>query len=44
MKKLVFFAVLTASLAMAARNAVQGAGRDLEAAGSAVSDAARDAK
>lgn len=44
MKKLVLFAVLAASFAIAACNTVQGAGRDLEAAGGAVSDAAQDAK
>ncbi|MFO1013280.1 MAG: entericidin A/B family lipoprotein [Caulobacteraceae bacterium] len=44
MKKLVLFAVMAASLAVAACNTVQGVGRDVEAAGGAVSDAAQDAK
>jgi predicted small secreted protein len=44
MRKLVLFAALAASLATAACNTVEGAGRDVSAAGTAVTDTARDAK
>jgi predicted small secreted protein len=44
MRKLVLFAALAASLAAAACNTVEGAGRDVSAAGAAVTDTARDAK
>ncbi len=44
MRKLVIFAALAACLATAACNTVEGAGRDVSAAGSAVTDTARDAK
>ena len=44
MPKLVLFAALAASLAVAACNTVEGVGRDVSAAGAAVADAARDAK
>jgi predicted small secreted protein len=44
MRKLVVLAALAASLAVAACNTVQGAGKDVSAAGDAVTDTARDAK
>ena len=44
MRKFVLFAALAASLAVAACNTIEGVGRDVSAAGSAVADAARDAK
>lgn len=44
MRKLLILAVAAAALTTAACNTVQGLGRDTQAAGAAVSDAARDAK
>ena len=44
MRKVFLFAVLAASMAVAACNTVSGAGKDVESAGSAVTDAAEDAK
>jgi predicted small secreted protein len=44
MRKLAIFAALAATLAIAACNTVEGAGQDVQAAGSAVTDAAQDAK
>jgi predicted small secreted protein len=44
MRKLVLLAAIAASLATAACNTVEGAGKDVSAAGSAVTDTARDAK
>ncbi|MGI4818880.1 MULTISPECIES: entericidin A/B family lipoprotein [unclassified Brevundimonas] len=44
MRKLLILAVAAAALTTAACNTVQGLGRDTQAAGEAVSDAARDAK
>jgi predicted small secreted protein len=44
MRKLVMLVVAAASLAVAACNTVEGAGKDVKAAGDAVSDTARDAK
>ena len=44
MRKLVLFAVLVASMAVAACNTVSGAGKDVSAAGHAVSNTAEDAK
>jgi len=44
MRKLIIFAVLAASLATAACNTVSGAGKDVSAAGHAVSNTAEDAK
>ena len=44
MRKLLILAVAAAALTTAACNTVQGLGRDTQAAGDAVSDAARDAK
>ena len=44
MRKIVVWAALTASLLVAACNTVQGAGKDVTAAGKAVSDTAQDAK
>jgi predicted small secreted protein len=44
MRKLVLFAVMAASMAVAACNTVEGAGRDVSAAGHAVSNTADDAK
>lgn len=44
MRKLVLVLAGFASLAVAACNTVEGAGRDVEAAGEAVSDTAREVK
>ncbi|WP_297803349.1 entericidin A/B family lipoprotein [uncultured Brevundimonas sp.] len=44
MRKILVLAVAAATLATAACNTVQGVGRDAQAAGAAVEDAARDAK
>ena len=44
MRKLFILMVATASLAVAACNTVEGAGRDVSAAGRAVTDTAKDAK
>lgn len=44
MRKLAILAVLAVSLGVAACNTVQGAGKDVSAAGQAVSQTAADAK
>jgi predicted small secreted protein len=44
MRKLVILAALASTLAIAACNTVEGAGQDVQAAGSAVTGAAQDAK
>ena len=44
MRKILVWAALAASVAVAACNTVQGAGKDVSAAGHAVSDTAQDAK
>ena len=44
MRKLVILAALAASMAIAACNTVEGAGKDVSAAGHAVSNTADDAK
>lgn len=44
MRKLVLVLAGAASLAIAACNTVEGAGRDVEAAGEAVADTAREVK
>ena len=44
MRKLIILMVVTAGLAVAACNTVEGAGKDVSSAGKAVSDTARDAK
>lgn len=44
MRKLILLAVIAAGLSTAACNTVAGAGRDVEAAGDAVEDAAEGAK
>ena len=44
MRKVILMAFLAASMAVAACNTVSGAGKDVESAGDAVSDAAEDAK
>jgi predicted small secreted protein len=44
MRKLILMAVLAAGLTVAACNTVEGAGKDVSAAGHAVSDTAQDAK
>lgn len=44
MRKLIILATALASLAIAACNTVEGAGKDVSAAGNAVTDTARDAK
>jgi predicted small secreted protein len=44
MRKLIVLAVLAATCAVAACNTVEGAGKDVSVAGSAVAKAARDAK
>lgn len=44
MRSFVVLAVLAASLAVSACNTVSGAGRDVKAAGQAVTDTAEDAK
>jgi len=43
MRKLIVYAALIASLAVAACNTVAGAGKDVQSAGNAVSDTAHDA-
>ena len=44
MRKLILLSVIAASLAVSACNTVAGVGRDLEAAGTAVTGASNDAK
>ena len=44
MRKLIILATAVASLAIAACNTVEGAGKDVSAAGHAVTDTAKDAK
>jgi predicted small secreted protein len=44
MRKLIILMIATASLAVAACNTVEGAGKDVSATGKAVTDTARDAK
>ena len=44
MRKLVILAAMATSMLVAACNTVEGAGRDVSAAGAAVSDTARDAR
>ena len=44
MRKLLTFAVLAAALTVAACNTVEGVGRDVSAAGRAVSNTASDAR
>ena len=44
MRNLLTLAVLAAALTTAACNTVEGAGKDVSSAGSAVADTARDAK
>ena len=44
MRKLIVFAACLATLAVAACNTVEGAGKDVSAAGQAVTKAAKDAK
>jgi predicted small secreted protein len=44
MRKLVVLAMMAASMVVAACNTVEGAGRDVSAAGHAVSNTADDAK
>lgn len=44
MRKLVVLALAATSLLAAACNTVEGAGKDVKAAGAAVEDTARDAK
>ena len=44
MRNLIILAAAVASLAVAACNTVEGAGKDVSAAGNAVTDTARDAK
>jgi predicted small secreted protein len=44
MRKFVLFAVVAASLAVAACNTIGGAGKDVSAAGHAVTNTADDAK
>ncbi|WP_309606659.1 entericidin A/B family lipoprotein [Phenylobacterium sp.] len=44
MRKIVLFAVLAASLSVAACNTVAGAGKDVSATGKAVTNTAEDAK
>jgi predicted small secreted protein len=44
MRNIVLFAVLAASMAVAACNTVAGAGKDVSTAGHAVTDTANDAK
>jgi entericidin B len=44
MRNIFVLAAIVASMAVAACNTVQGAGEDVKSAGSAVSDAAEDAK
>jgi predicted small secreted protein len=44
MRKLILLAIVAASLTAAACNTVEGAGKDVSAAGHAVTDTAKDAK
>jgi predicted small secreted protein len=44
MRKFIILAAAVASLAVAACNTVEGAGKDVSSAGHAVTDTARDAK
>jgi predicted small secreted protein len=44
MRKVILMAVLAASMAVAACNTVSGAGKDVKAAGTAVTNTAEDAK
>jgi predicted small secreted protein len=44
MRKIVILAVAAASLLAAACNTIEGAGKDVQAAGAAVEDTANDAK
>ena len=44
MRKFVIVAALAASFALSACNTVEGAGKDMQSAGNAVEDTARDAK
>ena len=44
MRKVVLLAIVAASLAVAACNTMAGAGKDVSAAGGAVTDTANDAK
>jgi predicted small secreted protein len=44
MRKIVLFAIMAASMAVAACNTVAGAGKDVSSAGHAVTDTAQDAK
>ena len=44
MRKFVALAIMAASMIVAACNTVEGAGKDVSAAGHAVSDTAQDAK
>ncbi|EJL37396.1 Entericidin EcnA/B family [Caulobacter sp. AP07] len=44
MRKLILLAAIAASLAVAACNTVEGAGKDMSSAGKAVTDTAKDAK
>lgn len=44
MRKFILLAIIAAGLTAAACNTVEGAGKDVSAAGHAVSDTAKDAK
>ncbi len=44
MRKIILLAMMTTSMAVAACNTVEGAGKDVSAAGHAVSNTADDAK
>lgn len=44
MRKLIILMVVTAGLAVAACNTIEGAGKDVSSAGKAVTDTAKDAK
>ncbi len=44
MRKIIILAVAAASLLAAACNTIEGAGKDVQAAGAAVEDTAKDAK
>jgi len=44
MRKVILFALMATSMAVAACNTVEGAGKDVSAAGHAVSNTADDAK
>lgn len=44
MRKLIVLAIAATSLLAAACNTIQGAGQDVEAAGAAIEETARDAK